>query len=116
MKTELVVGDIRNHRADMLVVNLVGGATSPGGAPGAVDKAIGGAITAAIHDGDFRGKWGETLFLRPGKGLASPRVLVVGLGEKEKFTPDHVRQLALPVMRMAKKKKISTVGAGLRVA
>ena len=116
MKTELVVEDIRNHRADMLVVNLFEGVTSPGGATGAVDKAIGGAITAAIHDGDFRGKWGETLFLRPGKGLASPRVLVVGLGKKEKFTPDHVRQLALPVMRMAKKKKLSTVASVLHGA
>src|SRR4030067_3410020 len=105
MKTELVVGDIRNHRADMLVVNLFEGVTSPGGATGAVDKAIGGAITAAIHDGDFRGKWGETLFLRPGKGLASPRVLVVGLGEKEKFTPDHVRQVALPGVGVGHEKK-----------
>src|SRR3989337_1542114 len=116
MKPELVVGDIRKHRADMPGGNLFEGVTSPGGATGAVDKAIGGAITAAIHDGDFYGKWGEPLVLRPGKGLASPRVLVVGLGKKEKFTPDHVRQLALPVMRMAKKKKLSTVASVLHGA
>src|SRR3989304_2231796 len=116
MTTELGVGDIRKHRGHVAAVTLFEGAPSPGGATGAVDKAIGGAITAAIHDGDFHGKWGETLFLRPGKWLASPRVLVVGLGKKEKFTPDHVRQLALPVMRMAKKKKISTVASVLHGA
>jgi len=116
MKTELVVGDIRKHRADMLVVNLFEGVKRPGGATGAVDKAIGGAISAAIRDGDFRGKWGETLFLRPGKGVASPRVLVVGLGKKEKFTPDHVRQSTLPVMQVAKKKKLSTVASVLHGA
>ncbi|MGZ8458825.1 MAG: leucyl aminopeptidase [Candidatus Deferrimicrobiaceae bacterium] len=116
MKTELVIGDIRKHKADLLVLNLFEGVASPGGATGAVDKAIGGGITAAIRDGDFQGKWGETLFLRPEKGVASPRVLVVGLGKKEKFTPDHIRQLALPVMRMAKKKKISTVASVLHGA
>ncbi|HEU5360308.1 MAG TPA: leucyl aminopeptidase [Candidatus Deferrimicrobiaceae bacterium] len=113
MKTELVVGDIRKHRAGMLVVNLFEGTSKPGGATGAVDKAIGGAISAAIRDGDFQGKWGETLFLRPGGGVLSPRVLVVGLGPKEKFTLDRVRQSALPVMRMAMKKKITTVASVL---
>jgi len=116
MKTELVVGDIRKHRADMLVVNLFEGVKRPGGATGAVDKAIGGGISAAIRDGDFRGKWGETLFLRPGKGVAAPRVLVVGLGKKEKFTPDHVRQSTLPVMQVAKKKKLPTVASVLHGA
>ncbi len=116
MKAELVAGDIRMHKADMLVVNLFEGTESPSGATGAVDKAIGGAITAAIRDGDFRGKWGETLYLRPEKGIASPRVLVVGLGKKEKFTLDLVRQSTLPVMRLAKKKKISTVASVLHGA
>jgi leucyl aminopeptidase len=116
MKTELVVGDIRKHRADMLVVNRFEGVKIPGGATGAVDKAIGGAISAAIRDGDFLGKWGETLFLRPGKGVASRRVLVVGLGKREKFTPDLVRQSALPVLRMAMKKKLSTVASVLHGA
>lgn len=116
MKTELVIGDIRKHRADLLVVNLFEGITTPGGATGAVDKAIGGAISAAIRDGDFGGKWGETLYLRPAKGVAAPRVLVVGLGKQEKFTLDLIRQSALPVLRLAKKKKIARVASVLHGA
>ncbi len=111
MKVELVVGDIVKHKADMVVVNLFEGVRKPGGATGAVDAATGGAISAAIRDGDFRGKWGETLYLRPGKGVASPRVLVIGLGKKEKFTLDRVRQSALPVMRVAKKLKVKSVAS-----
>jgi leucyl aminopeptidase len=111
MKIELVIGDIIRHRADMVVVNLFEGQKVPGGAAGAVDAAIGGGIKAAIRDGDFQGKWGETLLLRPGRGLASRRVLVLGLGKKEKFTPDLVRQSALPVMRAAKKLKLKTVAS-----
>ncbi|HZD54887.1 MAG TPA: M17 family peptidase N-terminal domain-containing protein, partial [Candidatus Aquicultoraceae bacterium] len=116
MKTELVVGDIRKHKADMIVVNLFEGTSAPAGATGAVDAAVGGAITAAIRDGDFRGKWGETLFLRPGKGVAAPRVLVVGLGKRERFTLDLVRQTALPVLRLAKKNRLSTVASVLHGA
>ncbi|MBF8259462.1 MAG: leucyl aminopeptidase [Actinobacteria bacterium] len=118
MKIELVIGDILRHKADLVVVNLFEGVKKPGGATGAVDKAVGGAISAAISDGDFDGKWGETLLLRPGRGIASARLLVVGLGKKEKFTADHVRQSALPVIRIARKLKLKTVasvvhGAGI---
>jgi len=116
MKIELVVGDILRHKADLAVVNLFEGVKKPGGATGAVDAAIGGAIAAAIRDGDFDGKWGETLLLRPGRGIASPRVLVVGLGKKEEFTPDRVRQTALPVLRLAKKLKLKTVASVLHGA
>ncbi len=116
MKIELVVGNLLRHRADMVVVNLFEGVKRPGGATGAVDAALGGAISTAIRDGDFLGKWGETLLLRPGKGVASPRVLVLGLGKKEKFSLDLVRQSALPVVRLAKKLRLRTVASVLHGA
>ncbi|HEY5766073.1 MAG TPA: M17 family peptidase N-terminal domain-containing protein, partial [Candidatus Deferrimicrobiaceae bacterium] len=116
MKLELSVGDLLEARADLLVVNLFEGTKRPGGATGAVDRAIGGAISAAIRDGDFAGKWGETLFLRPPKGIAAPRLLVVGLGKRESFTPDHVRQAAVPVMQAAKKLKVKSVATVLHGA
>ena len=100
-KVELVVGDIARQKADMVVVHLFEGEKKPAGAAGAVDASIGGAIEAAIGDGDFKGESGETLLIRPVKGIASPRLLVVGLGRKEKFTGDHVRQSMLPVLRAA---------------
>jgi leucyl aminopeptidase len=111
MRIVCVSGDIRSVRADMVVVNLFEGADRPGGATAAVDAAIGGAVSAAVRDGDFRGKAGETLFLRPARGLAAPRVLVVGLGKKEKFTADQARQAALPVVKLAKKLKLSSVAS-----
>jgi leucyl aminopeptidase len=116
MKIELVTGDIVRHKADMIAVNLFEGASRPEGATAAVDAAVGGAITAAVRDGDFRGKWGETLLLRPGRGTASPRVLVVGLGPKEKFTLDLVRQAVLPVVKAARKLRLGTVASVLHGA
>jgi leucyl aminopeptidase len=111
MRIECVSGDICAVKADMLVVNLFEGAKRPGGASAAVDAAIGGAVAAAVRDGDFAGKLGETLFLRPSGGISSPRVLVVGLGKKEKFTVDHARQAVLPVLKTAKRLKLSSVAS-----
>ncbi len=116
MRVELVAGDITRETADLLVVNLFEGVREPGGAAGAVDRATGGAISAAIRDGDIAGKWGETLLFRPERGVAARRVMVVGLGKKERFTPDHVRQAALPVLRAAKKLKARTVASVLHGA
>lgn len=111
MRIDCISGDIRTVKADMIVVNLFEGTAKPGGATGAVDAAIGGSIAAAIRGGDFDGKLGESFFLRPGRGVSAPRVLVVGLGKKEKFTPDVARQAVLPVIKAAKKMKLSTVAS-----
>ena len=56
MRIECISGDIRTVKADMIVVNLFEETARPGGATGAVDAAIGGAISAAIRGGDFDGK------------------------------------------------------------
>jgi len=111
MRIDCISADIRAVKADMVVVNLFEGAKRPGGAAAVVDAAIGGAIAAAVRGGDFSGKLGETLSLRPSRGLSSPRVLVVGLGKKEKFTSDHARQAVLPVLKEAKRLKLSTVAS-----
>src|SRR5512139_717080 len=111
MRIECISADIRAVKADMVVVNLFEGVKRPSGATAAVDAAIGGGIASAIRDGDFQGKAGETLFLRPARGIASPRVLVVGLGKEEKFTADQARQAALPVVKLAGKLKLSSVAS-----
>jgi leucyl aminopeptidase len=111
MRIDCISADIRAVKADMIVVNLFEGTAQPGGATGAVDAAVGGTISDAIREGDFEGKLGESFFLRPAKGVASPRVLVVGLGKREKFTPDAARQVVLPVMKAAKRMKLGTVAS-----
>jgi leucyl aminopeptidase len=111
MRIACIEGDIRTVRADMVVVNLFEGEKRPSGATAAVDGATGGSIAAAVRDGDFQGKAGDTLFLRPGRGIASPRLVVVGLGKREKFSGDQARQAALPVMKLARKLKLRTVAS-----
>jgi len=54
----------------------------PGGATGAVDQALGGAIREAIDAGDLRGKKGEVTVFYTRGAIPAPRVLLVGLGPR----------------------------------
>ena len=79
---------------DCLVVGLFADkALSP--AAQAVDAASGGRLAALAERGDLSGKTGRTLLLQDLPGVASPRVLVVGLGDKAKFgVPQYLKAVA----------------------
>ena len=94
MEIQVKAGGIQAEDAPLIVVNLFEGVTEPGGATGAVDKALGGQIRALVAAGDFRGKRNETAVLYPAVPIPAQRVLIVGLGKEEKFDLDGVRQAA----------------------
>lgn len=102
MKIELQQGDITQVTADLVVVNLFQGVTAPGGATGAVDRALGGALSDVIARGDFTGKSGETLVLYTRGAIPAPRVLVVGLGESAKFDLTAARSASATAARKAR--------------
>jgi leucyl aminopeptidase len=111
-------GDITVATSDAIVVNLFDGVTSPGGATGAVDSALGGAISKLIQQGDIRGKSGELTLIHTLGKLASARVVVAGLGKQQDFDLDAVRNTAANVARFVRKPGIKTVatiahGAGI---
>jgi leucyl aminopeptidase len=61
----------------------------------AVDQASGGRLQALLERGDASGKTGRTALLHDLAGVAAPRVLVVGLGEKAKFAvPQYLKAVA----------------------
>ena len=93
MKITVRRGEIQNQRVDALVVNLFAG-TNPSGATAALDRALEGQISATIKLRDFSGSSGETLLLYTRGAVASPRVLVVGLGARESFNLEAARRAA----------------------
>ena len=94
MEIRVVGGDIQDIADELIVVNLFEGIESPGGASGAVDRAMGGVLAEAIAAGDVRGKKGETTVFYTRAAIPAPRVLVVGLGPRDKFTLQTVREVA----------------------
>ncbi|HSO26972.1 MAG TPA: leucyl aminopeptidase [Anaerolineales bacterium] len=107
-------GLIQEIEADAIIVNLFEGVETPGGATGAVDRALDGAISELIAGGDLRGKLGEVAVLYPRQAPAR-RVLVVGLGPAAGFDLEAVRRAAATAIKRARElnaRKVATIVHG----
>ena len=118
MQIKVQAGDISAFRADAIVVNLFEGVTSPGGGTGAVDQAMGGAISQLIEAGDIRGKSGEFTLIHSLGKVPAPRVVVAGLGKSSEFSVDKVRALSGDLARYLRRQRLKNVavithGAGI---
>jgi leucyl aminopeptidase len=85
MTLEFSLGSGAADRADTpcAVVGVFEDGPSPAAA--ALDAASGGVIAGLAASQDFVGKIGTTLVLHGLAGVAAPRVLLVGLGARDKF-------------------------------
>jgi len=118
MQIKVQSGDIATVSADAIVVNLFEGVTSPGGGTGAVDQAMGGAISELIAAGDIRGKLGEFTMVHTLGKVTSPRVIAAGLGKQSDFNLDKVRSLSADLARYLRRHRLKNValithGAGI---
>lgn len=102
MNIETQNAPIQTVAADAIIVNLFEATQQPTGATGAVDKALGGAITALIQHGDLKGQVGEVSVLYPRGEIPARRVLVVGLGKAQDFTLTQARKASAAACRRAR--------------
>ncbi len=94
MKIEVGIGDIARWEDEVIVVNLFEGVTHPGGATGAVDTALGHQITAMIATGDITGRFKEVVVFPSFDKIPGNRVMILGLGKRDDFTLDRVREVS----------------------
>lgn len=111
-------GALQTTSADAVIVNLFEGVTVPGGATGAIDRALGGQISDLIAGGDFKGRLGETALLYGRGALATPRVVLVGLGKQGDFSLERVRRASAAAVKAARERgarRIASIvhGAGI---
>jgi leucyl aminopeptidase len=97
MKVSVVARPAREVAVDLLALPVFQlpekGWKLPTG-PAALDRALSGALGAAIASGDFRGKRGQTHLVYAGDAVKARRVMLVGLGEEEKLDGETLRQAA----------------------
>ena len=118
MEFNVVAGDVGGRDMDAIVVNLFEGVTRPGGATGAVDALLDGAISQLIAGGEIKGKRGEVTIIHTLGKIAAARVVVVGLGKAEAFDGEAVRSVSGETARQLRKigvSRFSTIahGAGI---
>lgn len=111
------IGAIETADADALIVNLFEGVTRPGGATGAVDRALDGGIERAIASGLVTGKVDRAVVLPTYGRIKASAVVVTGLGPKDRFSLTAARRAAGVAARAARKggaKRLATIvhGAG----
>ena len=122
MEVTVVESNVTDIEADVLVVNLFEGMTTPGVATGVVDTAINGLISQLIAEGEITGAESEfTLIHTPNSsfpGFKPSRVLVAGLGPFDSFDLNGVRRVSASIVRKLRAsgvKRAATIvhGAGL---
>lgn len=116
MEIKILNQSILDYNGDLLVVNLFAGVKIPGGATGAVDKALDGAISSMIKDGDITGKLGETVIFPTFGKIKAKKVMVVGLGKSENFGIEEIRKASGSAAMAAKRSKTKRVGTILHGA
>jgi leucyl aminopeptidase len=89
MEFTVARGAIAGTKDEAVVVSLFEGQGKLQGPAKAVDEATGGLLTKVLGH-DFKAKRGDTMVLYP-SGLGAERLLLVGLGKKEKFDVDAAR-------------------------
>lgn len=74
-----------------------------------LDEALKGIITDVRKSGKFKGHALETLLITPPKGiLASKKLLLIGLGDRNAFNADLMKEVGSVAMREALKLQVTT--------
>ena len=67
-----------------------------------LDKALNGLITEIRRSGKFSGHALETLLIIPPNGtISASRLLLIGMGDRNSFNPDHMKEIGAVSMREA---------------
>ena len=116
MEVTVQRGSITDVECDVIIVNLFLGVTRPGGATGAVDKALDGLISQAIPKWETRGQLGEILSLQTEGKIPAKEVIVVGLGRADQFGYEEVERVTVAALCHAASdpgiKKVATIVHG----
>jgi len=111
MKVKIYNQSILEYRGDVVIVNLFEGEKAPGGATGAVDKALNGIIRKMIMSGEITGKLGETAIIHTFERLNADKVLIVGLGKSNTFGPEEIRKASGAAITHARQTNAKRVGS-----
>ena len=118
MEIKTIVGDIADIKAGAIIVNYFEGKKRLEGDTATVDKALDGAISQLIKQGDIKGKLNEITLVHSMGKLPAARVVITGLGKKQELTIDKVRGAVAETCRWLRQRGVDSIasiaqGAGI---
>ncbi len=118
MNIKVIAEDIARVEAGAIAVNIFEGMERPDGDMASIDKALDGAISQLISQGEIKGKLNEITIIHSLGKLPAARVVVVGLGKQEELSQDKIRGAVAETCRLLRKKGVDSVatiaqGAGI---
>ncbi|MCH7599739.1 MAG: hypothetical protein IH973_08285, partial [Myxococcales bacterium] len=93
MQIKVSTGTPREAKVDLLAVPVfkIDSKKKLPGSLASLDKSTGGSLSLVVSQGDFRGTQGESQIIYPAKPGNAKRILLLGMGEVEKFDVDGLR-------------------------
>lgn len=102
MEIKVLNAELKGQACDILVVGIWEKTETLTGVIASVDESLGELITKFVLKQDkFGGKYKETYLLQTYGKIPANKVLIIGLGEKEKFTPNKLRELSAKIVTKA---------------
>jgi len=114
LKTRKV--DFSRCKTDMLAVGLFSDVKDLDKLNKELNGKLNGAINHVIRLGDFQGKEGTSAVVYGNEQVGAKRILLTGLGEKQKATLDTLRKAAAHAAKKSVETKAETVGLALHKA
>lgn len=110
MEIKILNAELKDQSCDLLVVGVYEKTETLTGIASSVDEALGELITDFVLKKDkFEGKFGATYLLQTYGKIPANKVLVVGLGEKEKLTLNKLREVSAKVVKKAQSIKAKKI-------
>lgn len=110
MEIKVLNAELKDQACDILVIGVYEKTETLSGVAASVDEFLGGLISEfVIRKDKFEAKFGHTYLLQTYGKIPANKVLVVGLGEKEKFTPNKLRELTAKIVKKASSIKAKKV-------
>ncbi|MBM2825473.1 MAG: cytosol aminopeptidase [Dehalococcoidales bacterium] len=118
LEIKVTSSDIARIQVDAIIINFFEGMERPDGDAAAIDKALDGAISQLVTQGEIKGKLNQITVIHSLGKLPAKRVVVVGLGKKPELTLDRVRGAVAETCRLLRQRGVATIatiaqGAGI---
>lgn len=108
MRIELTEQLVHNIQADLLVLGHYSN-SKPEGYLAEIDQLLNGYIQDLIEQGDITGKAKESVTIHTFGKITAKRLVVIGLGEKEKFDEEMLKEASAIAVKTGLKHKANNI-------